>query len=313
MYLFCLFLSIFFWLLNALGNSYSTKVVFQITYINQPAEQIILNDLPNELTIKVKGLGFDLMGYKLKINQPLIEVDLRHLRNINTENSAVHSEVIPTSSFSLDIVSQLGEHIEIKSISPESILFIMDKSVEKVLPVILIHEITYAQQHQLFGKIKVKPAVVKVIGASSVLDTLKEIRTKKLILENLSESTNENIEYAAAYKKLHLTFKPKKTMLYIPVEKFTESSKTIKINTINVPDSINLKTIPTEIEVKFLLPLSKMASLESAIFIVNVDFNDINENYNRKLKVNLVSSPSFLKSIRLHPSKVEYILKKKYD
>ena len=312
-YLFCLFLSIFFWLLNALGNSYSTKIIFQVNYINKPKEQVILNDLPAELNIKIRGLGFDLMGYKLNINQPLVEVNLGALKNKNVTDRTTFSQTISTTNFSSDISSQLGEHIDIQDIAPSSIRFIMDKKVEKILPVIPKAEITYAQQYQLFGNIIVKPSAVKVIGAASVLDTLTKIYTEKIILENLSETTNETVSYHPNYDELRLTFVPKKAMLYVPVEKFTETTRTININAINVPDSVELKTIPNEIKVKFVLPLSKMAGLESAIFMANVDFIDINKNYNRKLKVNLVSYPEFIKSIVLLPSKVEYILKKKND
>jgi len=311
-YLFCLFLSIFFWLLNALGNSYITKVVFDVTYLNQPKELVVLNELPTELSIQIKGLGFDLMGYKLKINQPSITVDLATLKNIKSIKG-VYAQAIPSNNFKSDISTQLGQHIEIQNIAPDSIHFLMDKQVEKLLPIIPTVNITYAKQYQLFGKIIIKPTVVKVTGAASILDTLTEIYTAKIELENLDESTNETVPYAAIYENLKLSFKPKKILLYVPVEKFTETIRTVKINTINVPDSIDLKTIPTEVEVKFMLPLSKIVSLESAIFKANVDFKDIGKHNNRKLKVNLVSSPNYIKSIRLSPSKVEYILKKQHD
>ena len=100
-------------------------------------------------------------------------------------------------------------------------------------------------------------------------------------------------------------------LLHIPVEKFTESSKLIEVQSINVPDSIEIKAIPNKIEVKFLIPLSKMASLASAKFIADIDYTQINDNFNHKLKVELTNYPSYIQSITLNPGKVEYILKKR--
>jgi hypothetical protein len=312
-YLFCLFLAVFFWLLNALGNIYSTNVVFNVTYLNHPKKQVILNDLPSTLNINIKGLGFDLMGYKLKFNQPVIDIDLAAIEKNRINNKSLFSKSVATNSFFTKISSQLGQHIEIKGITPDSIRFLIDEKAEKILPIIPEIDITYSQQYQLFGKIIVKPSVVKVVGAKSVLDTLTKVFTEKITLKNLSESTNEAVSYDVRYDKLKLNFNPQKAILYVPVEKFTETTRSIKINTINVPDSIDLKTIPKEIEIKFQLPLSKIASLESAIFFANVDFNTIDKDFTRKLKVNLVNYPSYIKAIVISPSKVEYIIKKKHD
>lgn len=313
-YLFCLFLAVFFWLLNALGNNYSTSVLFKVKYENQPLKKVILSELPQELTIKIKGLGFDLMGYKLKLKDPIIKVDLELLNLGNqSNNNGLTSQTILTSSFLSDISSQLNGHLEIQNILPKSIHIVMDKKIEKILPITPNVDISYAKQHQLFGNILIKPAVVRVTGAQSVLDTLKMLYTENINLQNLSESTNQAVAFIEEYESLHLSFKPSKVLLYVPVEKFTETSKIITIQVVNVPDSIELKTIPNNIEVKFMLPLSKMARLESAVFVVEVDYNKINKSNSRKLQVDLIKFPEYINSVNLNPTRVEYIIKNKYE
>ena len=85
----------------------------------------------------------------------------------------------------------------------------------------------------------------------------------------------------------------------------------VKILAVNVPDSIEIKAIPNEVEIKFLLPLSKMASLQSANFSAKIDYDQINDNFNHKLKVELTEYPEYIQSLTLNPRKVEYILKKR--
>ena len=61
MFLFCLSLSVFFWLLNALSKTSTTEAVFNVSYINPPENKVVLNELPTQLKIKVKGLGFGVL------------------------------------------------------------------------------------------------------------------------------------------------------------------------------------------------------------------------------------------------------------
>jgi hypothetical protein len=78
-----------------------------------------------------------------------------------------------------------------------------------------------------------------------------------------------------------------------------------------VPDSLEIKPIPNEVEVTFLIPLSKMARLGKSKFRAEIDYNQINDNFNHKLKVELTKYPTYVKSFSLNPVKVEYILKKR--
>jgi hypothetical protein len=307
-FLFCLSLSILFWLLNTLSKTSSTQVLFDVSYINEPINKVILNELPKQLTIKIRGLGFDLMAYKLRINPSLVEVDLSRLEGLNDE---VRSSTLASVYFSNSIGNQLGEQLEIKAIFPDSIRFLFDKRVEKKVEIIPNIALNFKRQFQLHGKIIVKPAVTTVSGPASVLDTLTEIYTADLILNELAETTTESIGFNSVYSKSKLLFNPEKVLLHIPVEKFTETTIMVSVKAINVPDSLEIKPIPSEVEVKFLIPLSKMVTLPSAKFSAEIDYNQMNDNFNHKLKVELTKYPLDIQSLTLNPRKVEYILKKR--
>ncbi len=307
-FLFCLSLSFFFWLLNALSKTASTEAVFNVSYVNQPENKVVLNKLPNQLSLKIKGLGFDLMAYKLRLRRPNLRIDLSEMQGVNNELQHVK---LASTSFSEYIANQLGEQIEVKEIYPDSIRFVFDARVEKKVKIISSTQLNFEQQYQLFGRLLVKPAITSVSGPASILDTLNAVYTEELVLDNLSETTTESVQFRAEYAQKKLSFNPEKVILHIPVEKFTESSVMVKVSYENVPDSIEIKAIPNEIEVKFLIPLSKMASLASANFSAKIDYEQINDNFNHKLKVELIEYPDFIQSLTLNPGKVEYILKKR--
>ncbi len=308
MFLFCLSLSFFFWLLNALSKTATTEVIFNVTYINQPENKVVLNELPNELKLKIKGLGFDLMAYKFRLRRSNVNVDLSQLPNVNGK---MKTTTLASTSFSDYVTNQLGEQIDVKEIYPDSIRFIFDVRIEKKVKIIPITQLNFEKQFQLFGDLMVKPAVTSVSGPSSVLDTLDVVYTEELVLNELYETTTKSVGFRADYLPKKLTFNPEKVILHIPVEKFTESTVLVKIVPINVPDSIEIKAIPNEIELKFLIPLSKMVSLASAKFSAEIDYEQINDKFNHKLKVKLTEYPEYIQSLTLNPGKVEYILKKR--
>ncbi|PCI93366.1 MAG: hypothetical protein COB15_16545 [Flavobacteriales bacterium] len=302
-------LSVFFWLLNALSKTSTTEAVFNVSYINPPENKVVLNELPTQLKIKVKGLGFDLMAYKLRLRRSTINIDL--LSQLQGLDNKIQRVTLASSSFSDYIASQLGDQIEVKAIYPDSIRFLFDVRVEKKVKIITNTQLNFKKQIQLFGKLLVKPAITNVSGPASILDTLTAVYTEELVLNDLSETTTESVGFRAEYALKKLTFNPEKVIIHIPVEKFTESSVMVKILAVNVPDSIEIKAIPNEVEIKFLLPLSKMASLQSANFSAKIDYDQINDNFNHKLKVELTEYPEYIQSLTLNPGKVEYILKKR--
>ncbi|MCO6500467.1 MAG: hypothetical protein J5I47_08840 [Vicingus serpentipes] len=293
-----------------MGNNYSTNITFNVNYQNTPKNKVILNELPQKIDIKIKGLGFDLLAYKLQLKQPIVTVNLTTLKNFNRKEGTIVTQTLSTKNFQPYISTQLGEHLDIQTIFPDSIYFELDEKVEKLLLIVPKTTITYDQQYQLFGEMLLKPAVVNVSGPKSVLDTMRKIYTEELVLEGLNKTTTEALVFSSEYNKQQLTFNPQQVFIHIPIEKYTESIKKVKLNAINVPENIVLKAIPGEIEVKFRVPLSKIAALENAVFSAEIDYQQINQEFNHKLKVNLTSYPDFIQSITLTPTKVEYILKK---
>lgn len=281
---------------------------FDVHYVNQPIGKVVLNELPSQLKIKIKGLGYDLMAYTSRLKRSSVRVDLSRLKVLN---NGVQSSTLASTSFSTYISNQLGEQIEIRAIYPDSIHFLFDERIEKQVRIVPNTSLGFKRQFQLFGAVKVKPAITTVVGPASIVDTLTQIYTKKLVLTELSETITESVGFKKAYALNKLQLEPEKVLLHIPVEKFTESAVLVKVKSVNVPDSIQIKAIPSEVEVKFLIPLSKMASLASAKFTAEIDYNQINDNFNHKLKVVLTKFPPYIKSLTLTPEKVEYILKKR--
>lgn len=310
-FLFCLTLAIFFWLLNALSKKITTNIVFNVSYVNSPKERVVINELPPKIDVKIKGLGFDLLAYKLSLKQSNLVINLAQIEDEDKSFSKIEKVQLPTTFFLSSIANQLGENIEIKEFNPSMLNFVFDEKKEKTVKILSNTTIDFEKQFQLFGQIQIKPAVVKIIGPASVIDTIEAVYLEKRNYEKLSKTVSESIGFASIYNQQKITFNNNKVLLLIPVEKYTESSVIIKLGSLNTPDSLLIKAIPNEVELKFMLPLSKMASLASAQFKAVIDYNQINETHSHKLKVDLVEYPNYIKVQNITPNRVEYILKRK--
>src|ERR1043165_1817825 len=65
-FLFCVLLSLFFWLLMALSKDYKISASFPVDYVNFPEDKLIANHLPETIDLQLHSSGFNLMMYKLR-------------------------------------------------------------------------------------------------------------------------------------------------------------------------------------------------------------------------------------------------------
>jgi len=306
-FLVCLFLSSFYWLLNILAQPHSTTLYIDVNYQNNPEKHIILNELPSVIEIKITGVGYYLLGYKLGWRNPEIHIDLSKYTGVNIKEKPN----LNFESFFNTIEKQLGNKIEIISIYPHQVKVVVDEIMEKSVRIKPQTFLTFNNQFQLSDSIKAIPSYVNVVGPKSILDTLKYLPTKVKSILNIESSAIVSVGFDLDYlDKLKLSTDIDKVDLSILVDKFTEYSIKIPISTTNVPENMDVSIFPNNLDVKFMVSLNRMSDLKANQFEASVDCGNLNNQY-KKLKVNLTKYPSFIKSISLKPAKVEYVLRKK--
>ena len=308
-FLICLFLSSFYWLLNALGQTYSTSLDINITYNKNPEKHVILNELPKFIEVKITGVGYYLLGYKLTFRNPEIFIDLSKYVDEKLREKAM----LDFESFNSTIEKQLGNKIEIASIYPKQVKVDVDEIMEKSIKIRPHTKLTFSNQFQLSDAVKVNPTYINVVGPKSVLDTLEFIPTDFINIRNIESNISIEVGFEDDYlNKLKLTTNLEKVNLQILVDKYTEYKLKVPISSINVPEDMSISIFPNDVEVKFMVSLAKLSSLKETDFEASVDCKELNNQY-RKLKVDLSKYPSFIKSVSLKPAKVEYVLKKRND
>jgi hypothetical protein len=103
----------------------------------------------------------------------------------------------------------------------------------------------------------------------------------------------------------------KKVMLTIPVEQFTEAEIRVPVKILNCPDSIDVKIFPDEVTVRCQVAVSDYNQFKERPFEVVLDLKKANLKSNDKIPVEIPNVPPFVNSLRVTPSKVDFLIEKR--
>jgi len=294
-----LVLALLFSVLTKLSKDYTQTVVFNIEKVNIPKDKLIVNDSSHLLNITLTTYGFKLIKYYLA--RPSIVVDFQKL-----EKNKTHYFWTEKKEFST-IVSQFEPNVKIVSIDPDTIAFRYDVNNVKKIPVILDADITFSVGFDVINDYVIKPDSIKVIGPKVLTDSISEIFTKRLKIEDVNADVLISVELNLPNSSEDLKFSHNQVQISAVVERFTEGSINVPINIINIPDGIKLKYYPKEVSVVYYTSLSNFKTISTSSFIVEVDYNTLNAQ-DTYLIPKIVQQPDMVKNVRLNEKRIEFIL-----
>jgi len=305
-FLFFLFVATIFWLLNALSKEYSTEITYPVTYTNIPANQLLLKDPPQELTLNVSAFGFILMKHNFRKSILPLRIKTTSPPLVKVKGTRKKLYYLLTSDIKQSLDNQLTNDIVINDISPDTIVFEFIDVIKKKIPVKANFDVKYAPQYTLKTKYNIKPDSIIVYGKKNILDTLKYILTERHTFKDIAESF-DGVFYLQNYENLKLSHT--QVEVNVPVEKFTQVKFEIKIEAINVPYGVSLKTFPSKVKVSYLVGYSEYYNVKKDEIKAVVDYNSISEGQKRiKVKIQNVPENIIPNSISIHPTKLDYII-----
>lgn len=305
-YIFFVGLATIFWFLNALSKEYTTTVNYPVSYSDFPSKKILNNELPEKLQLTVRAYGFDLVRYKLSFLQS-INFPVNEYTNNRLEKGGENNFLFFTEKMTGDVAAQLSTAISVTHISPDTINFQFSSLIEKKVPLHLNSELKFEPQFRLGGDVVLKPDSILVVGAQSILDSVKHIETDVLELRKLNETTKKKLGFV---KIKGLKFSQNKVEVKVPVEQFTEAQKKVNLKVVNLPDSVFLRLFPHEIKMSYLVGLKDYETISQEQFEVVIDYKII-DLANNKVKVNLINSPLNVSNVSYYPQEVAYLIEKR--
>lgn len=296
----CLTLALILWLLNALSDTYTSRIKVNINYHNLPQDRVLVQPLQDRLFLTVRAVGFQFLWEGMNILRKDISI------NFNDYGSR---DKIPSAELVSDISSQVSSEYNILDIYPDTLYFRFDRKFSKKVPVKLVSTITYEKQFFPFDSINLIPDSVTIFGPKAVIDTVNAWFTEQIELKELNKSISRQVKLRTP-KQSHLNLSTASVEMNIPVEQFTESKLSVEVSKLNEPKELEVVLLPNHVTLTFLVPLSKFDKTTEDMFEAVADFANFDLLANQKIQVKVIQSPLYVRNITASPEYVSYIIYK---
>ena len=300
-FLFFMFVSFSFWLLQVLNDDYETEYTIPLRMKNVPDNVVLTSELPSNMKITLKDRGTVLVNYSW--GQGLLPLTLDF-----TEYSDKGNQVrIPSMSLAKKISAQLSQSTKLVAIKPDTLEFIYTKGAAKTVPVKLCGTITPERQYYVSDTI-FSPDSVRVYAPKSILDTITAAYTKTVDFEGVSDTVRKRVSIAPVKGA---RFIPDYSDLTLKVDVYAEKTVDVPVVGVNFPHDKVLRTFPSKVKVTFQIGLSRFMEVDADDFQVVVDYNDLQNEGGDKCRLQLKEMPKGVNHVRVNPKEMDYIIEQK--
>jgi hypothetical protein len=298
-----LIISLLIWLLITLSKEYTTSIVFPVSYTDLPQDKLLEKDPVGEIEFLVKGSGFKILSSKFSRNSILLNTD-----NLG-KKTATKYFFLPKNQ-QVNIQKQLLSGLQIQQIVKDTIYLEIGSLTSKKVPVRLDLNIKYHVGHGASTPIKIVPDSILISGPKKQVSKIKELKSSFLTLDDVKSNFENTLSIMKPENAKNINFSNETVKIKGSVEKFTEGSFKIPFKVINLPSDIQIVTLTKTVEVVFIVGLSDFNKMNINSFRVECDFETSEKNNLGYLLPKIVMKPDLVKSIRVLPNKIDFLIQK---
>ena len=300
-FLFFMFVSFSFWLLQVLNDDYETEYTVSLRMKDVPDNVVLTSELPSKMKITLKDRGTVLVNYSL--GQGLMPLTLDFAEYSDKGNQVR----IPSITLAKKITAQLSQSTKLVAIKPDTLEFIYTKGAAKTVPVKICGTITPERQYYVSDTI-FSPDSVRVYAPKSILDTITAAYTKTIDFEEVSDTVRKRVSFASVKGA---RFIPDYSDLTLKVDVYAEKTVDVPVVGVNFPHDNVLRTFPSKAKVTFQIGLSRFMEVGADDFQVVVDYEDLQNEGGDKCKLQLKEIPKGVNHVRVNPNEMDYIIEQK--
>ena len=297
-FLFFVFVSFCFWLLQVLNDDYETEFSVPLRLKNVPGDVVLTSEPPGELRIGVKDRGTVLANYMLGQTFYPVTLDFKDYENQGTR---VH---IPVAALMKKISGQLNQSTKLLTIRPDTVEFIYTKGKAKKVPVRMQGKVSPDRQYYV-SDIIYSPDSVMVYAPQEILDTITAAYTQSIDFDNITDTIRRRVNLVPVKGA---KFTPSMDDVTVLVDIYAEKSVEVPVKGINFPPDKVLRTFPSKVQVTFQVGLSHFKSITADDFFIGVTYESLLKNKGDKCPVSLKSIPRYVNHVHLNPKEVDYII-----
>lgn len=295
--------SVFIWFLITLSKEYTATLSFLVKYNNIPQNKLLQKEPLKEIDIVVKSTGFNLVRSRFK--KKIIQLNASSLNRKST-----NKYYFLTKNQISAIQKQLYSGVELEEVIQDSIFLDLGSLVSKKVKVVPNLDIKYHIGYDISESIVVKPDSILISGPESQIELLKSIYLDLLKLEDVKANFSHDVKIKKATNFNSIKIATETVNISGEVEKYTEGSFEIPFKVINLPEDVKLTMLNQTVEVVFVVGLSNFNKIDKSFFEVTCDYNTSKENNLNYLLPKVVAKSSLLKSYKVVPNKIDFLIQK---
>jgi|TARA_B110000902_G_C14234817_1_gene560237 hypothetical protein len=298
-----LIISFLIWLLITFSKEYVTVVTYPVSYKNIPQNKLLQVPPTKQIDISIKASGFKILRTKFKNKTLKLEVSKVQKKKGN------HFYLLPKNQIT-KIQKQLLSGVVMQEIIQDTIHLNLGVLGSKKVALKPNLDINYHIGYGLLEAISVTPDSIVISGTESQLEKVNHLNLSKLILMDVKSDFSNLVSISRPDNQNSLKFNISKAAVSGKVDKFTEGILQIPFSIKNLPEGISLTILAEKVNIVFIVALSNFAKVSEASFKVECDYVISEKNNLGYLIPKLISKPNFIKSFKIVPAKIDFLIQK---
>ncbi len=264
-----------------------------------PKNVHLLAKVPDTLTVTVKDRGYRFLTY---LFQKTPKLTLRF-----TDYSDGNSNFkIDQSHLKKALARILHKNATIVSVLPESINIKFTDLPGKKVPVKTDIIVEPREDYTRYGALIQSQDSVLVFSDAKTLSEINEVYTYHVEETDLTDTLRRRVTIAPINGTV---IEPRAIDIVVPIEKLKSQTRNVKIVVRNAPPGVKMLLFPSDVEVTYRSPVSRIT--EDAGITAVVDYNSVdNSTPGNKVKVMIGETPASYQDVKLSHDSVEYIIER---
>lgn len=290
------------WVGGKLTSTYEDTASIKLNFDNLPPATRLPLDFEKEVNVELLA-----KGYVFLLNRwfgSILKVDLNNtLIAKNNRNYLSSKNLLP------EIQDKFPKGTKILKVREEEIEIALEKIKFKTIVLKINPESKLPEGYFFVRPPKILPSEITVTGPDEELAKLDQITTEyidyKTHLNDNQFSTNLILP-----KKSKLIFSAKSVQIEQEIDRFTEISQNVELQSVNFPEETDLLLFPQKINITYKLGFKSAGKLKSNAPTVFIDYKQPAQN-ETEYPVNVDNLPGYVIDVRVNPSKVKGYIRRK--
>jgi hypothetical protein len=295
--------SILIWCLITLSKDYTATLTLAVSYNNIPQNKLLQKEPTKEINIIVKSSGFNILRSRFGNKNIVLNAS-----NLNKKKS--DNYYLLTKNQKNTVQEQLHSGIKLQEITLDTIYLELGSLISKKIPVSPNLEINYHIGYDILEPIKYVPDSILISGPEAQIKEINKINLEALKLEDVKSNFSKKVKILLPEKLSNIRVNTEFTTISGKVEKFTEGTFKIPFKVQNLPKGVELTMLDKTVEVVFVVALSNFNKIDKNFFEVVCDYNLTKENNLGYLLPKVVVKSNFIKSYKVIPNKIDFLIQK---